>query len=134
MGDKSSSRGFTVLEVLVALAILGSAFTMLLAAHASAVRVEGSAQRLMTGTLLARQILTTTEIEGPPSMGGDSGDFGEAFPDYAWERTVQDLNLPVSLPLSVPVGDLKQIHIAVTWPERGQTASVDLFYYALVSP
>lgn len=132
MAGKSWSRGFTVLEVLVALAILGSAFTMLLAAHASAVRVEGSAQRLMTGTLLARQILTKTEVEGVPELGGDSGDFGEAFPGYAWERTVQEMTLPVDLPLSVSVNNLKAIHIAVTWPERGQTNSVDLFYYALV--
>jgi general secretion pathway protein I len=132
MAAKSSSRGFTVLEVLVALAILGSAFTVLLVAHASAVRVEGSAQRLMTGTLLAREILTRTETEGPPEFGGDSGDFGESFPGYTWERTVQEMSLPVDLPLSVSVNNLKEIHIAVSWPERGQTNSVDLVYYALV--
>jgi len=132
MAGKSWSKGFTVLEVMVALAILGSAFTMLLAAHASAVRTEGAAQRLMTGTLLARQILTTTEVEGVPELGGDRGDFGEGFPEYSWERTVLDPNLPVDLPLSISPDNLREVHITVTWPERGQTNAVDLVYYALV--
>lgn len=126
----SSRRGFTFLEILVALAILGASFTVLLAAHASASRTEAAARRLMTGTLLARQILTNTEVEGVPDFGGDSGDFGEAFPGYTWERNVVPVALPIETPFAIPTDSLREIHIQVSWPERGGTQTTDIVYYA----
>lgn len=132
MVGSKRSRGFTFLEIMVALAILGSSFVVLLGAHSSAIRQEAAARRLMTATLLARQILTDTEVEGPPALGDDSGDFGEAFPDYSWERQVENVALPTGLDLVLPTDNLRQVSIRVTWPERGQTRSTELVYYAFV--
>lgn len=127
---RSSRHGFTFLEIIVALAILGSSFTVLLAAHASANRTEAEARRLMTATLLARQILTNTEVEGVPELGGDSGDFGEKFPGYTWERDVVSVALPIDTPFAIPTDSLREIHIQVSWTERGEPRTTDLVYYA----
>lgn len=125
------TSGFTFLEILLALAILGSAFTVLLVAHTSSLRQAAAARRLMTATLLAREILTDTEIEGPPDLGGDAGDFGEAFPGFAWERQVENVALPIELPSFVPTDRLREVRVRVTWPERGETAATEVTYYAL---
>jgi prepilin-type N-terminal cleavage/methylation domain-containing protein len=132
MSGSKPGNGFTFLEILVALAVLGSAFTVLLAAHASAVRQEAAARRLMTATLLARQVLTDTEVNGVPGLGGDEGDFGEKYPRYAWERQVERVALPIDLPVDLPTDRLVQVRIRVTWLERGETAATELVYFALL--
>jgi prepilin-type N-terminal cleavage/methylation domain-containing protein len=132
MAESKPSSGFTFLEILVALAILGASFTVLLAAHASAVRQEAAARRLMTATLLAREILTETEVGDPPDLGSDSGDFGDAFPGYAWERDVETVILPIDTSLDLPMDKLREVRLRVTWPQRGETAFTELVYYVFV--
>ncbi len=121
MGGWSRSSGFTLLEVLVALAVMGASFTVLLAAHTSAARQEARARRLITATLLARQVLTDTEVQGYPELGGDSGDFGEEFPEYAWERETT----------TTEFDRVREVHIRVTWPEQGERTGTELVYYAI---
>lgn len=131
MAESNRSRGFTLLEVLLALAILGASFTVLLTAHSAALRNEARARRLMTATALARQILTETEVDGIPALGGDTGDFGEEFPGYAWQRTVENV-APEDLPL--PTDRLREVRIRVSWQERGREESTELLYYAVATP
>lgn len=113
--------GFTFLELLVALAILGASFTVLLSAHTSAARQEARARRLMTATLLAREVLTETEVEGFPDLGEEQGDFGEEFPDYSWARRVE----------TTEFDRVRLVYIEVFWPERGDRASTEVVYYAV---
>jgi general secretion pathway protein I len=115
------SAGFTFLELLVALAILGSSFVVLLTAHSSAARQEARARRLMVGTLLAREVLAETEVEGFPELGGDSGEFGEEFAGYTWQRDV----------LTTPFDLAREVHVQVSWPERGSTETLDLVFFAV---
>jgi len=115
------TRGFTFLELLVALAILGSAFTVLLSAHTSAARQEARARRLMTATLLARELLTTTEVEGFPELGEDEGEFGEEFPEYAWVRQVA----------TTEFDRVRLVRLTVSWPERGDRSTTEVVYYAV---
>ncbi len=126
-----ASRGFTFLEILVALAILGATFTVLLQAHAAALRQQASARRLMTATLLAREILTDTEVSAALEIGADEGDFGEDFPNYTWIREVESLSLPFVSTGSLPTDYLRMVRIVVSWPDRGETQSTELVYYAL---
>ena len=135
------SRGFSLLEIIVAIAILGSAFTALLAAHATALRREAAARRLMTGTLLARKLLTEVEVSGTPELGSDAQEADEAFPGYSWERHVEPAPLPfgeiiskslgTSAPVSIPSDALRQVRIVVTWAEGGRTESTELIFYAV---
>ena len=130
MAVSSRNKGFTFLEILVALAIMGSAFTVLLAAHASASRQAASANRLMVATLLARQTLTETEVDGPSDLGGDSGDFGEEFAAYTWEREVSPISLPLDTGFAFTTEDIREVTIRVSWMERGETRSTEIVYYA----
>ncbi len=63
-----AERGFTLLEVLAAVAVIGFAFTMLARANISALRAEGLAERRLMASLLADRILT--ELEASMAEGG----------------------------------------------------------------
>ncbi len=115
-------RGFTFLELLIAVAILGTAFTVLLSAHATAIRQEGRARSLMRATLLARQVLTETEIAHELPVGTQEGEFGDGFEGFAWKRRVEDTEFP----------RLRQVTIQVTWPAGSGAASTELVYYVVV--
>ncbi len=112
-------RGFTFLELLVALAVLGASFTALLVAHASALKQEARARQLMTATLLARDILTRTEVEGLPPLGSDQGEF-EEFPGFTWERQSETTEFE----------NVRLVRITVSWPEGNRRESMELVYYA----
>lgn len=120
-GARGACRGFTFLELLVALAILGASFAVLLSAHTSAARQEAQARRLMTATLLAREVLAETEVEGFPELGEEQGDFGAVFPDYSWARRVE----------STEFDRVRLVRIQVYWPERGDRTSTEIVYYAV---
>ena len=115
-------RGFTFLELLIAVAILGTAFTVLLSAHATAIRQEGRARSLMRATLLARQVLTETEIADDLPLGTQEGEFGEGFEGFTWNRRVETTEFP----------RIRQVTIQVTWPSGSGPASTDLVYYVVV--
>jgi general secretion pathway protein I len=82
------AEGFTLLEVLVALAVVATALVALLSLHARNLAMVASDQRLARATLLAQEVLTRTLVENPfPEPSEDSGTFAD-FPDFSWRVRV----------------------------------------------
>lgn len=116
-------NGFTFVELVVALAILGTAFTVLLSAHTSATRLAVHSRRLFEATTLAREVVTRTEVEGLPVFDKDAGDFGADYPAYRWEREVA----PVP---GIPfLADLKEVTVRVLWAEGQQQHATEVVFY-----
>jgi general secretion pathway protein I len=106
------AHGFTLIEVVVAMAVLAVAFTALLGLHVRSLKLAAREQSYTRALLLARTLLTDAEIEGRPAVGTSSGDFEERFPGrypgFLWERTVNDTPLPETSEVTVrvePPGD-----------------------------
>lgn len=88
----SDARGFTLLEVMVAMAILATAFTALLSLHARNLKTIAQERGYTEALFLARERLAEIELQGAPEVGVSSGDFenqypGE-YPGYRWELSV----------------------------------------------
>lgn len=87
-------RAFTLLEVVVALAILGVSLMAVLDINASAVYSHVYAKKLTVATLLARSKMTDLEqklYDEPlsPDDDEDAGDFSaEGWPGYKWRAKV----------------------------------------------
>lgn len=106
--DSSGSRhlsrrenGFTLLEVMVALAILGMGLTLLLQAQARAVSLAQQAHGITVGTMLARAKMYDCEqdlLKKGFSIGdyNESGNFSDDdFPSFFWQCRAYKPDLPI---------------------------------------
>ena len=93
--SRLGSRGFTLLEAVVALAILGLASVAALSALAAELGSAERAQRALEAAALAQDRLSTLELLSAEELRSlpDSlrrGRFGAPFAAYAWEAAVRE--------------------------------------------
>ncbi len=92
MARADTTRGFTLLEVLVAVAVLGLALVSLLGLHVRNIDLIARDQRITEATLLARGLMAEVDAAPFPDLGVTEGDFEvdypERYPDLRWEREV----------------------------------------------
>ena len=118
-----SERGFTLLEVLIALGILALALPILLGLRNWDLDLHARANELTTATILAQEKLIETESGTLFPLGETGGEFqltplgSQATADqtkrpsnYRWKRFVSPTPLPI----------VKEVKIQVLWP-RGTT-------------
>ena len=86
-------KGFTLLEVVISLAILAMGLVTLLHTHAVSVDICNQSKILFVSTILAQEKMGETEIKGFSNLRNEKGDFGEEYPGFAWEKRV--LKVPV---------------------------------------
>jgi len=77
--------GFTLLEVLVAVAILAIAMAAILKANVQSLDTLTRSRETSTASLLAAGKLAEVEAAGVAKWSELRGDFGEDYPDYTWE-------------------------------------------------
>lgn len=102
-GDNAGIRGFTLLEVMVALAILATTLVVLLQVITNNVRATNHAKMTTAATLLARSKMTDLEdsiLENGFSTDNetDKGTFRDQnFPSFRWESSIERIELPTDL-------------------------------------
>lgn len=82
---RSRATGFTLLEVLVAVAILAIAMVAILKANVQNLDALTESRETSTASLLAASKLAEVEAAGAANWTEFQGDFGEDYPDYTWE-------------------------------------------------
>ncbi len=114
-------RGFTLLEVLVALAIIAFAVVGLLGLHARNIRIIARDQNMTRATLLGRELISQIQFQvstnGLQDLGDSSGTF-DGYPGYRWERHV----LPTGL------DEMREVVVRVIWDENNPSAC-ELVYF-----
>lgn len=81
-------RGFTLLEVMVALAMVAVALTAVIGSQSQGVSLAAEARFSTTASLLANSIIAQYETMNPVDLVDGSGDFGESFPGYTWQASL----------------------------------------------
>jgi general secretion pathway protein I len=82
--------GFTLLEVMVAVAILAMALVAALGSQSQGISLANEAKFTTTAAFLAQAKMAEIEAIAPDELASDSGDFGEDFPGYNWKTEVAD--------------------------------------------
>lgn len=107
------ARGFTLIEVMVALAILAVSLVVLLGLRNRDIQLQSYARDLTRATLLARQMAETVDAEGTPELGYVEGDFGADQPGFSWQRQVTPF-------MSEFIGDrVREVRVSVIWGPTG---------------
>jgi len=76
--------GFTLMEVLAALAILGAALAVLLSAHHQSLLLHQMVDDEVTMRLLLERSVAFAEVEVISGALSGGGDFGARYPGYEW--------------------------------------------------
>jgi len=121
-------NGFTLLEVMVAVAIKATVLVTLIGLKNRGMQDVLLAEHITTATLLARTKMVDTlpliaaKTLQPPVE--DEGDFSndENLKDYTWKRTVSNLPLPNG-------SFIMEVRVATLWMEGARQEQVELVSY-----
>ncbi len=112
-GASGFSRAFTLLEVMIAVGVLGIALLSLLAVHHNSLQSVIRAQQMSQAAMLAQGLMTQAELERFPLPGQTHGNFEQMFPgayrNFRWRRAVQASDM---------FPDIRRVDIVVTYGPR----------------
>lgn len=89
----AGERGFSLVEILCAVLVLGVAIVGLAEGITTSLRMGKEAERHTTAVLLATGRLETIRAEGDFIAGEETGDFGEDFALYSWSQSITETGL-----------------------------------------
>jgi general secretion pathway protein I len=125
-------RGFSLLEVLLAVAILAIALPVLLGLRNFDLELQSRSMELTTATLLAQEKLLETELSGSFPIGESTGEFQtpapgvlssimetNRAPGYRWKRSI----MPTPLEL------IREVKIQISWPRGQQDETLEVSTY-----
>ena len=110
--NRKPAYGFTLLEVVVAVAIMSIVLISVYRLHAQSLSMNTQARFYTQAPMLAQSKLSEMETGEDAEFTADSGEFGEEFAGYSWRVTVDEVDMEALGEISE---DLKQIEVIVTY-------------------
>lgn len=118
--DPSPTAGFTLLEVMIALAIVGTTLIAMLSLGNRTIATHDQLQRLTQATLLAQEKMTEVEQQATDSLALDlqdsQGVFAEPFAAFSWQTSYT----------ATPIEQVRQVVVTVSWGDAARNEQVDL--------
>lgn len=110
-------RGFTLLEVVIAVAIMGTALVVLIGSVNRNLDLSIKAKNMQIASTLAERIITQVELEGLPEIREENGTF-ERFPEFDWYLSVSPYNIGM-------LGtDIRIVRIVITWDQGNESFEI----------
>ncbi len=114
------SNGFTLLEVMVAAAIMSMVLVTLIGLKNSSMQNVALAEHIVTATMLAKRTMVETMASKPRLPAEDEGEFPEEeYKGYKWKKTVA----------ATPLILVMEVRVTVLWKEGTREESVELMGY-----
>jgi prepilin-type N-terminal cleavage/methylation domain-containing protein len=124
--DRSPKQGLSLIEVLLALVIIGIGMTVLIATATKCISVARKIRVLET----SRELLARVELEHPIQLedkieaAAGGGSFSYPDHNYRWERHVE--------PIGLEEDGLFEIRTTIKWSEQRQESSESVVTYLYV--
>lgn len=112
----SRFQGFTLLEVMIAVAILAIALTALFGSQSRSLSLATETSFNTMAPLLAAAKMAELE-SGVVAMADDEGEFGDDFVGYTWQMTVEEATLTGLEALADLERPLQRATLSVKWGE-----------------
>jgi general secretion pathway protein I len=119
--QRSDRRAFTLIEALVAIAIMAAVLPVLMSGISIATRAATLSKQRNLATSLAEAKLNELIATNEWQTGALSGDFGDDAPGFTWSGNVTQYDDP-----DLPAQNLQQLDLTVSWKSRGTTREVVL--------
>jgi prepilin-type N-terminal cleavage/methylation domain-containing protein len=94
-----AAAGFTLIEVMVALAILGVSAMVLLDAHYNALRLHADTRDQVLAQQFLEEAVGQAEVQVMAGTLTGSGTFGKQYPDYSFSFSAQPFGAQQGIPL-----------------------------------
>ncbi len=122
---RGARAGFTLLEVMIAIAVLGIALIALMALQHQDLQSVIRGQEISRAAMLAQAVMTQAEMERFPPLGRSAGNFDQLYPrrytNFRWTREVTP---------SAMFPDLRKVEILIIYgPHFGRTYDVVEFLH-----
>ena len=91
-GHSAGQGGFSLLELLVVMAIMAISLSTLFATQSGSLNLAGESRFMIQATFLAQEKLAEFTLSDYRLAQSDSGDFGEEYADLSWSSIVRELS------------------------------------------
>jgi prepilin-type N-terminal cleavage/methylation domain-containing protein len=127
------SRGFTFLEILIALWVVLIALVPLIHLHVASIRMIDSSSHMAQAALLANDRLAEILARETSDLGKSGGHVEDANDGtvYRWTVVVTDARPPETE--SLPLSGLRHVHVEAVWQDGGRDVVVSLDTYIHVA-
>ena len=88
---QDSEAGFTLLEIMVAVAIIAISFVSLLGSQSQSISIAAISRFEITASMLARQKLTEIQLADFEELSSAEGDFEDDSVNFHWQTEVNEL-------------------------------------------
>jgi prepilin-type N-terminal cleavage/methylation domain-containing protein len=159
MSLRGNEKGFTLLEVMIAIGILAIGIGAILVAENKSLDVTLRAKRMTTVATLARNILVEAERETQGKSFNEirkesSGKFDSPFSEFSWERKIKEITFPnlmdtgtgaakegevrtidanaervVKIATNFLSKATREITVTISWKDRGETQTYAVSQY-----
>jgi general secretion pathway protein I len=115
----NQQRGFTLLEVMIAMAILAVALVAVFQMQSQSISMATEARFTTTASLLAQSKMADVESAASLTNRTENGDFGSDYPQYTWNLKVTDTG----------IAGFKRIEVTVFNKMFARGGSYSLIFY-----
>jgi general secretion pathway protein I len=112
-------QGFTLLEVMVALAILAITLVVIFSQQAAGIKAGNEARVITKATLLAQERMTELIAQKRLPIGEEEGEVAETIPPLKWKELVEEGSIE----------GLQKVTVSVLWKEGEHERDVRLVTY-----
>ena len=109
-------KAFTLLEAIASLAILSIGLIAVVKSFSSSVQAGSYTQGLTIATFLSEGKIAELETTSQTTLGTETGDFGEDYPNYRWETEVS----------STENEKIQEAVVSIFWRKRGEERKIEL--------
>jgi general secretion pathway protein I len=100
---QNKANGFTLMEVMIAMAILAIALVAVFQLQSQSISMSTDSRFMTTAALLAQSKMVEAETGSTLTNHKEDGDFGLDYPQYTWHLEVGDTQLPQFKKIEVTV-------------------------------
>jgi prepilin-type N-terminal cleavage/methylation domain-containing protein len=115
---RSGTRGFALLEVIVAMALFGAGIVAVSRLFTGSLRLAGGARDASAASIYARQRMEEALLSPDPAEGVERGAFGEG---YRWTLVTSFVPPEEETPY-----DEIRYRVTVTWDDGGRERAMEL--------